>query len=61
MYLANWGIIPPKEWIHNPNLQNEYGKTVAMKLAYHGIIPPEEWFHDPNLRDKNERTVSDRF
>lgn len=28
MLLANNGIIPPKEWEHNPNLQNNKGKRV---------------------------------
>ena len=29
MYLAEKGIIPPKEWIHDPNIRNKYGDTVA--------------------------------
>ena len=49
MYLAANGIIPPKEWIHDPALcdKNEY--TVAMCLALNKIIPPKEWYHDPTL------------
>ena len=34
MYLANKGIIPPKYFEHDPNMQDKYGFTVAMILAY---------------------------
>ena len=43
MLLAENGIIPPREWIHNPKLKDSFGWTVAMRLASSGIIPPEEW------------------
>jgi len=33
MYLARNGIIPPKEWCHDPNITNSDGYTVAHKLA----------------------------
>ena len=49
MSLAFKGIIPTKEWNHNPNIVSEYNETVAMLLAMNKIIPPKEWFHDPNL------------
>ena len=47
MFFAYKGIIPPKEWYHDPNLRNINGYTVAMTLASKGIIPPKEWHHDP--------------
>jgi len=47
--LAVEKIIPPKEWIHNPSLQNCRGNTVALCLAYNKIIPPKEWIHNPSL------------
>ena len=34
MYLANEGIIPPKYFEHDPNLQDKTGMTVAMLLAW---------------------------
>ena len=37
MILAYKGIIPPKEWIHDPEIMNEYENTVAMKLALNKI------------------------
>ena len=43
MILAEKGIIPPNEWIHDPSLQDLNKETVAMKLANKGIIPPKEW------------------
>ena len=30
--LANRGITPPKEWLHDPSLKNGRGKTVADTL-----------------------------
>ena len=45
MHLAYKGIIPPKEWLHDPALKDNYCKTVAMKLAWNEIIPPKEWEH----------------
>lgn len=33
MHLATNGIIPAKEWIHDPSLRNNEGNTVAMLLA----------------------------
>ena len=45
MILANNGIIPPKEWYHNPLLKNEIKDTVALILIYNDILPPKEWEH----------------
>lgn len=49
LYLADKGVIPPKEWCHDPLIVNEYGNTVAMKLALNKIEPPDEWVHDSKL------------
>ena len=43
MILAGYTTIPPKEWYHSPELQNNSGMTVAMRLANRGVIPPKEW------------------
>ena len=43
MWLASNGIIPSKEWHHDPNLRDTGDYTVAMILAYKGIVPPKEW------------------
>ena len=29
MKLINNSIIPPKEWIHDPNIKDKYNNTVA--------------------------------
>jgi len=42
MYLAGCEIIPPKEWHHDPTLEDNCEKTVAAYLAEKGI-DPEEW------------------
>ena len=49
MKLAENGIIPTKEWYHDPTLTDKFGNTVAIYLAFKGIIPPQEWHHDTNL------------
>ena len=50
MRLAEMRIVPPKEWIHNPNMIEPINKmTVAMHFALNGIIPPECWIHKSNL------------
>lgn len=33
MILASKGIVPPKEWQHDPSLANIFSCTVAMLLA----------------------------
>lgn len=33
MYLACVGIIPPKQWEHDPEIDNDYQLTVAMLLS----------------------------
>ena len=51
MILALNGIIPPKEWYHNPNIKcdfiNKEGKlirgSVEDYLEYHNIPVPQEW------------------
>ena len=59
MWLAYNGIIPPKEWEHDPNLKDDDNMTVAMRLAENGIIPPKEWEHDPKWKnDDNGETVA---
>ena len=32
MLLASNGIIPPKQWIHDPNIKNKVNKTVSFYL-----------------------------
>ena len=34
MYLANKGITPPEHFNHYSGMQDKYGQTVAMILAY---------------------------
>lgn len=51
MYLANNGILPPKQWIHAPELQDDSGYTVAMYIAqYCKQTIPREWHHNPNIK-----------
>lgn len=40
MKLANYGIIPPKQFQHKPEIRDEAGYTVAILLAEYSIIPP---------------------
>lgn len=48
MILADHYIIPPKEWLHDPMVENKGSWTVAMYLAKDGFVPPEYWMHDVN-------------
>ena len=43
MILAYNGITPPKEWYHNPELQNKDGKTVEIYLMEKNIFVPDMW------------------
>ena len=40
MRYANNGIIPPKEWQHDPLITNVCQYTIATMLAIKGILPP---------------------
>ena len=40
MYLSANGIVPSECWNHKSDMQNKYGKTVAMNLADNKIVPP---------------------
>jgi len=46
MYSIEENITPELHWIHDPNLQNSIGNTVAMCFAEKGIIPPKEWYQN---------------
>jgi len=50
MLLACNGIIPPKEWYHDPTICDNHGNTVAMYLVKNKIYNiPQEWHHDPSI------------
>ena len=40
MILAQKGIMPPKQWEHDPLLKDQNDNTVAIILSSKGIIPP---------------------
>ena len=40
MRIAMYGTIPDKYWEHNPEMQDNWGDTVAINLARKDIIPP---------------------
>ena len=48
MWLASKGVIPPKMFLHNPDLTNVKSETVFHILVKHLIIPPKEWFTKPD-------------
>ena len=43
MIMSKRGIIPGKEYYHNPNIIDNEGKTVCYYLWDNGIMVPEEW------------------
>lgn len=53
------GIIPTKEWYHNPELKDKDDCTTAMFIAdFCREIPDNHWNHNPNLQDNNGYTVA---
>ena len=46
MMLAFNGIIPPKEWCHDPNIRDLWKNTVAHYLKTHNIPVPNIWYDD---------------
>lgn len=36
--------------MHEPQVQNKDGFTVAMIYAKQGIVPPQQWVHSKYLR-----------
>ena len=42
MILASYGIKPPKQWEHDPNLTNNGGWTTAMLIAHYCKEVPEQ-------------------
>ena len=57
MLLARYGIIPPKYFEHDPELENDYNQTVAIILADNGIIPPDNWMHDIDIEDDDGYSI----
>ena len=51
MRLAYNGVVPQKEWNHNPMLKNiASNMTTAMYIAYYcKEVPNKHWNHDPDL------------
>ncbi len=43
MLLASKGIVPPKEWYHDPKLTNNNNKTVEYYLNRNNITVPDKW------------------
>jgi len=50
MILSRTGIIPPKEWHHDPKIHNDNIYTVAINLIENNIEVPEEWRYEPEYR-----------
>ena len=57
MKYAENGIIPPKEWYHDPLFKGRYNNTVAIILAENGVVPPKEWMHDINIKNNNKASI----
>ena len=46
MYLADNKIIPPSQWIHDPNIENIDGNTIAYYLEFNNLPVPNEWYDE---------------
>ena len=51
MILIDNNIIPSKEWIHDPNIKDEYKDTVVDYFKLNKLPVPNEWYND-NMKDK---------
>ena len=45
MKLAFNGIIPPKQWIHDPNIKFLKIYTVADHFKFNNLPVPNEWYY----------------
>lgn len=57
MILAINNIDIPECWYHKPEIQNKYGKTVAMIYIDKGILPSKRWLHNYKLEDTKNETI----
>ena len=44
MKLAEYGIIPDRQWNHDPNLKDIDNKTVTDYLIKNKFLIPNEWY-----------------
>ena len=51
MILANNKIIPPVEWIHDPNIKSIDDKTVAYYLKLNNLPIPNAWYNE-SMKDE---------
>mgnify|MGYP003607357412 FL=1 len=59
MLLSMSGVIEiPEYWLHDPNITNFNGETVAIIIAKLGRVPWRIWWHDPTLKDNVGHTVA---
>lgn len=42
--------IPSTCWEHEPELHNNYGRTVATYLLNNNTMPPVQWMYNTNLK-----------
>ena len=51
MLLAKDGIVPPKQWIHDPNIKDKGYYTVVRYLKENKLPVPNEWYDD-SMKDE---------
>ena len=52
MMLADEGIMPPREWMHNYNIKDSYDYTLKDCLQEHNLVVPYHW-------NDNDMTIFD--
>ena len=50
MILIIKGIVPPKEWQHDPNIKDKYNHTAAYYFKLNKMPVPNEWY-DEDMKD----------
>ena len=46
------GIFPPIEWLHDPNIKDNFGNTVADFLMSKDLPVPNEWYDESMINKK---------
>ena len=56
MILALHKYRVPDQWVHRPDIQNNYGQTVFDILVHKKIVPPKEFCMNFDYTNKNGDT-----
>ena len=50
--LAENGIIPPRRWMHDNKIENNFGQTIGSLLQDNKLPVPKHWDNDMTIFDQ---------